>query len=194
MTSYWGPLGWMTLHSASLLYPISPQPAEKLLMSQFIDMFGDTISCYHCKTHFNSMKAKYIAWNPEYLSSRKEFMLFVFRCHNAVNKRLDKPILQSVPDCITALKNADSYSSLSSLRNAYFTYLSNNWGKEHTSDGFAIRKKVHELIKINNEYFNLRNVDWTYTFNESVLPINDTLPPVQVRKKVGGFKNGKLLM
>lgn len=194
MTSHWGPLGWMTLHSASLLYSEVPDHSEQLIIHQFLELFSDTISCHHCKTHFINMKRKYELWNPGYLSSKKDFMLFVFRAHNAVNKRIDKPILETVQDCMTTLKNADSYSSLASIRNAYLTYLQQNWAKEYTGEAFALRRKVQELIKINNEYFNLRTIDWTYTFNESVLPINDILPPLQKKRiMIGGFKNGKLL-
>jgi hypothetical protein len=195
MTSHWGPLGWMTLHSASMLYPANPEPVERLLMEYFINLFGETISCFTCKTHFITMKKKYVSWNPGYLNSKKEFMLFVFRAHNTVNKRLDKPILYSVKDCITTLKNANSYSSLDSMRNAYLVYLQNNWNKELSADGFSMRKKIQELFKINNDYFNKRTIDWDYTFEENVLlTIEEKTPVFQTRKKLGGFKNGKLLL
>ena len=59
MTSYWGPLGWATLHSASLIYSDSPSYEEQTIMSRFLDCFKATISCYHCKTHFIDMLSKY---------------------------------------------------------------------------------------------------------------------------------------
>jgi hypothetical protein len=195
MTSYWGPLGWMTLHSASMLYAEQPELAEIQVMRRFIDLFGDTISCHHCKSHFLSMKKRYEAWNPGYLSSRRELMLFVFRAHNTVNKRIDKPILQNVADCLTALKNANSYSDLASVRESYMTYLQRNWGRDFTADGISTRKKAHELVRINNEYLNTRTIDWTYTFEDNVLfLIEDATPVFVVRKRIGGFKNGKLII
>ena len=185
----------MTLHSASMLYPENPEPVERILMEYFINLFGETISCFTCKTHFITMKKKYVSWNPGYLNSKKEFMLFVFRAHNTVNKKLDKPILYSVKDCITTLKNANSYSSLDSMRSAYLVYLQNNWNKELSADGFSMRKKIQELFKINNDYFNKRTIDWDYTFEENVLlSIEEKTPVFQTRKKLGGFKNGKLLL
>ena len=194
MTSYWGPLGWMTLHSASMLYSENPDLPEKLLMQKFIEAFGETISCFHCKSHFLSMKKRYEAWNPGYLNSRREFMLFVFRAHNTVNKRLDKPVLQSVPDCLVTLKNANSYSDLASVRGSYMTYLQRNWNQDFTADGLSTRKKVQELFKINNEYLNMRTIDWSYTFDDNVLLfIEDVTPVFTQKKKFGGFKNGKLL-
>ena len=193
MTSYWGPLGWMTLHSASLLYPDEPSNVEKLIAERFIELFGNTISCYHCKTHFQDMLKRYKTWNPGYLNSKKDFALFVFRAHNTVNKRIDKPILQTVQDCITTLKNANAYSSFETVRNSYLTYLQNNWNKELTAHGFSLRKKVQDLIKINNEYLNLRTIDWDYTFSDSViLIIEEKTQMFQRIRKVGGFKNGRL--
>jgi len=196
MTSYWGPLGWMTLHSASMLYSENPSPGERMLVQNFIDLFADTISCYQCKTHFISTRDKYIRTYPEYLSSKKDFMLFVFRIHNAVNKRIDKPILQTVDDCIRVLKNANSYSSLESMRNAYLLYLQTNWGKEFTGEAFSLRKKVQELIKINNEYLNTREIDWSYRFEDTVIfnEIIDSRPKMFHTAKRGGFKNGKLIL
>jgi hypothetical protein len=194
MTSYWGPLGWMTLHSASMLYSENPGPAEIMLMQKFIELFGETISCFHCKSHFLTMKRKYIAWNPRYLSSRRELMLFVFRAHNTVNKKLDKPVIQTVSDCIKTLKNANSYSDLKDVRAAYMSYLQKNWGQDYTADGLSLRKKVQELNKINNEYLNVRNIDWSYTFEDDVMFFIEEVTPVfKTIKKIGGFKNGRLL-
>jgi hypothetical protein len=194
MTSYWGPLGWMTLHSASMLYAEEPELGEIQLMRKFIELFGETISCHHCKSHFLSMKKKYEAWNPGYLNSRRELMLFVFRAHNTVNKRIDKPILQNVSDCLTALKNANSYSDLASVRASYMTYLQRNWGQNYTADGLSARKKVQELNRINNEYLNTRTIDWTYTFDDNVLLfVEEATPVFTTRKKFIGFKNGRLI-
>jgi len=114
MSKFWGPLGWATLHSASLLYSDTPSPEEKALIEKFLEAFRITISCNDCKLHFTDMLMKYRASNPQFLNSKSEFMLFVFRAHNSVNKRLDKPILQTPQDCIQTLKNMQSYSSLES--------------------------------------------------------------------------------
>jgi hypothetical protein len=36
MTAVWGPLGWMTLHSVSTMYPEQPTQAEKTLMTTWL--------------------------------------------------------------------------------------------------------------------------------------------------------------
>lgn len=197
MTSYWGPLGWATLHSASLLYSDSPSYEEQLLMTRFLDCFKNTISCYHCKSHFIDMLSKYSKIHPDFLSSKKKFMLFVFRAHNTVNKRLEKPILQSFKICLQTLKSMESYSSLQALRQAYMNYLQTNWNRENTYDGLEARKKCSELFKINTDYFNIRTIDWDIDSNESVLEfIENVEPKYQIfsrNSKSGGFKNGKLV-
>jgi len=193
MTSYWGPLGWMTLHSASLLYPDEPSQSEKLIADRFIELFGNTISCYQCKSHFQDMLKRYKTWNPGYLNSKKEFALFVFRAHNTVNKRIDKPILNTVKDCMQTLKNANSYSNLNSMRNSYLIYLQNNWNKEYTADAFSARRNVQELIKINNEYFNLRTIDLDFKSDETpILLIENQQKEFTIVRRQVGFKNGRL--
>jgi hypothetical protein len=193
MTSYWGPLGWMTLHSASLLYPDEPSQYEKLIADRFIELFGNTISCYQCKSHFQDMLKRYKTWNPGYLNSKKEFALFVFRAHNTVNKRIDKPILNTVKDCMQTLKNANSYSNLNSMRNSYLIYLQNNWNKEYTADAFSARRNVQELIKINNEYFNLRTIDLDFKSDETpILLIENQQKEFTIVRRQVGFKNGRL--
>jgi hypothetical protein len=191
MTTFWGPLGWATLHSASLTYSDQPSREEQLIMDRFIDCFQTTITCFTCKTHFIEIYSAYKSSNPNYLSSRAELGLFVMRAHNMVNRKLDKPVLPSAEICLETLKNMEPYFSFSARRQAYLEYLHRNWNKEVNSDGFIARKCVQEMIKINNEYLNPRQMNWE-PFEGSVVVYN---PPkvVSTRKRIGGFKNGKLI-
>ena len=91
MSKLWGPLGWMTLHSISLIYPEQPTYTEKNIAARFLDLFGETISCNECKVHFKQIYALYKTLHPDFLNSRQHFALFIFRAHNTVNLRLDKP-------------------------------------------------------------------------------------------------------
>jgi len=193
MTSYWGPLGWATLHSMSLLYSDEPSPAEREIIKRFINLFSETISCYTCRTHFQNMLEKYRAWKPDFLDTKREFVLFVMRAHNTVNKRIDKPILPSFQDCLNTLKNMESYSGFVSLRNTYLNYLERNWGKEVSADGFMARKSIQELKKI-NEFFNSREIDWTIDYPDDVLIFIDFSKSqfIPKNRKAGGFKNGRL--
>jgi UDP-galactopyranose mutase len=156
MTKLWGPLGWMTLHSVSLIYPESPSLQEKQLVARFLDLFAETISCIHCKLHFKNMKTIYISMYPNFLDSRQNFAMFVFRAHNTVNKRIDKPRPSTVSECLQMLKIATSHTSFAVFRNSYLSYLTRNWGRDYSGEGRIIINAVNEMIKINNEYFSPR--------------------------------------
>jgi len=157
MTKLWGPLGWMTLHSVSLIYPENPSSAEKQIASRFLDLFADTISCNQCKMHFKTIRLLYVSLNPGYLNSRQEFALFGFRAHNTVNKRIDKPLQRTVADCLRSLRNATSQFSLANYRKSYLAYLSNNWSREFVGESLIILRSVREMEKINNEYWSPRD-------------------------------------
>jgi hypothetical protein len=198
MSKFWGPLGWMTLHSVSLIYPENPTPSERGIAIKFIDAFAECISCPYCKTHFITMRAIYQNSNPDYLDSRNNFALFVFRAHNTVNARLDKPRQASVSECLQTLKQASAQNSMLAFRTSYINYLTNNWNREVGGDAMIIRSVVKEVKKIIEEYFNPRD---TGTFPE--IKEADVLTPIENRQlrfispmnlvSVNvGFRGGKL--
>uniref|UniRef100_A0A6C0F394 thiol oxidase n=1 Tax=viral metagenome TaxID=1070528 RepID=A0A6C0F394_9ZZZZ len=197
MTKLWGPLGWMTLHSVSLIYPEQPSLAERQIATRFLDLFAETISCNQCKLHFKTMRAMYIMSNPDYLNSRQNFAVFVFRAHNSVNKRLDKPRPATVAECLQTLRNASSQNSLAYFRNAYLSYLTRNWNREFTGDAVIIRASVKEMIRINNEYWSPRENGIPHLIEADVVtPIEKNDMRVnasgRVISTVVGFKGGKL--
>jgi len=194
MSKNWGPLGWMTLHSMSLLYPDTPSNLDKAKMSRFLDAFTNTISCIYCKTHFKELLATYRSSNPDFLRSRNEFMLFTFRAHNSVNQRLEKPVFSTVAQCITTIRNADSYTSLKNLRIEYLSYLTRNWNHEQSGDAMIIRKDVKDMVEFNKEFDNTY-IDWNISLEEDVLPqaFGKTTYSGTRTKKRGGFLNGKLI-
>jgi FAD-linked sulfhydryl oxidase len=156
-TKFWGPLGWMALHSISAIYPENPTQEERMILEKFIDSFRESITCPHCKQHFTGMLNMYKRKHPEWSSSRYHFFLFVCRAHNTVNKRLDKPILQSLNDCIETLKNATKTTTPSQYRTAYINYLLSNWSREFTGDGAIALGAARQLKRINDEYFTPRD-------------------------------------
>jgi hypothetical protein len=156
-TKLWGPLGWMTLHSISAIYPENPTAADKAILEEFVSCFRETISCPYCKSHFSNMLNKYRSAHPEWLSNRQSFFLFVCRAHNTVNRRLDKPIYKTVDECIETLKNATKITTTVEFRRAYLDYLVRNWSRQTDSEGFMMMGFVRKMIKINDEYFNLRD-------------------------------------
>jgi len=157
-TKFWGPLGWMTLHSISAIYPDNPTQQEKALLNEYMEAFRECITCPHCKNHFTSMFKTYKMFHPEWNSSRFDFFLFICRAHNTVNKRLDKPIFPTLESCIKQLQDNTKVTSASVIRSAYLNYLSSNWVKEGTGDAMIALGATKRMKKINDEYFTPRDV------------------------------------
>jgi len=198
MAKLWGPLGWMTLHSVSLIYPENPTPEEQKIASRFLNAFAETISCPTCKSHFGVMYAIYSATYPGFLKSRQTFATFVFRAHNTVNKRLDKPFPKTISECISTLKTATSQTSFKQFRAAYLAYLNKNWGREHGGDAAIARVSVKELQTITSQYWDPRDDGTIPELEES-----DVLELIEAKQmRVAGlgrvistrvgFKGGKL--
>ena len=161
MTKVWGPMGWMTLHSISICYPDEPTDVDKRILNEFMNAFGGSITCVHCRQHFAKMFSDYKSKIPSWLNTKKDLFLAICRMHNAVNKRLDKPQPKTVAECLAFLKLATSYTSPRDFREKYSAYLLRDW-KHHrqTGDGVIGYKNSEIVAKINNEYWNQREVSY----------------------------------
>jgi len=199
MSKLWGPLGWMTLHSISLIYPEQPTDMERYIASRFLDLFGETISCNECKLHFKTMYSLYKTIHPEYLNSRQDFALFIFRAHNTVNIRLDKPTPRTVSECLATLKTATQQTSLATFRTSYLAYLTRNWGRDISGEGMISKGQVKEMVKINNEYWSPRDIPIPDLIEGDVMsPIQSSNLRVTTHgiaiSSIIGFKGGKLML
>jgi hypothetical protein len=153
MTSIWGPLGWMTLHSVASCYPDTPVQSEKALMQTWLDMFQSTITCPSCREHFGIALGSYRRQYPQMLSSREEFLLATFRLHNAVNRRINKPIHSTVAACFEQLRNNVKLRSAREYRIAYINHIQRFWRTLQDVTGITALKKINEMRKIEYEYF-----------------------------------------
>lgn len=163
MTAVWGPLGWMTLHSVSALYPEAPSSSEKQLLATWLDLFRDTITCPSCRSHFTDMLATYRRKFPELLDSRQAFMVFAFRAHNTVNRRLNKPVYGSVEDCMATLHGALKTRSARDYRSAYLAHITRHWAGWRDITGITALRKIAEMNKIESTYFAPRDVNLQVT-------------------------------
>lgn len=168
MTAIWGPLGWMTLHSTAFAYPDIPSPSERELMYSWLDMFRDTITCPSCREHFTQMLGNYRNQFPGMLNNRQEFVLFTFRAHNAVNRRLGKPIQGSVEQCMETLRNNVKQNSAKGYRNAYLAHISKHWSLFRDVSGMVALKKINEMRKIENDYVAPRDKNFTVAIPSGV--------------------------
>jgi len=179
MTNVWGPLAWMTLHSISLNYPDNPTKEDKEILGRFMTYYADTISCPSCKNHFAIMFESYKSRNPDWLSSRYKFFLCVVRMHNTVNKRLDKPVIETVANCLELIKNNTQVNTGAYYRQQYLLYLLNNWTREISPESFMMSRSVREMMKIDSQYWSLRDNSQQVFFPEAdiVTPIDSTKGP-----------------
>ena len=169
MTSIWGPLGWMTLHSVASCYPDSPSQAEIALTNTWLDMFQSTITCPSCKEHFGTALAGYRRSYPQMLLSRREFLLFTFRVHNAVNKRINKPVYPTVAACFETLRNNVKTKSAREYRGAYLNHIRRFWRTMQDASGFTSLKKINEMSKIEIEYVQRRENNFEVDISEDVV-------------------------
>jgi hypothetical protein len=144
------------------------------------------------------MYSLYKSIHPEFLNSRQDFALFVFRAHNTVNIRLDKPTPKTVSECLLTLKLATTQTSLAEFRQSYLSYLMRIWGRNVSGEGMITRNYVVEMNKINNEYWSPRELAIPDLIEGDVItPIQSSVLRVSRGVAVStavGFKGGKLTL
>jgi len=174
MTAIWGPLGWMTLHSVSLSYPESPTPNEQQLMTTWLDLFRDTITCATCKQHFTTTLQNYRMRFPRMMESRQSFAMFAFRVHNTVNARLSKPVYGTLAECMEVLRTNTKTRTGADYRISYINHITRYWKTMQDVTGIVALKKVAELKKIEIEYVGPRDTKFAVTLAEDqvVIPRN----------------------
>lgn len=167
MSALWGPMGWITLHSISVIYPDMPSQADKEILSDFLQSFGDCITCPSCQKHFVDMLKTYKIVHPEWNNTKRDLFLAICRMHNSVNRRLDKPILKSVAECISAMQNACRNTTPKQFREKYISYVIKNWTQYNDGNGFMNVGIAKRMDKINSQYWNPRDVSFeSVTFEE----------------------------
>lgn len=175
MTAVWGPLGWMTLHSVACAYPENPTQSEKDLMTTWLDMFRDTITCAYCKGHFTEMLAKYRSQFPGMLMNRHEFVMFTFRAHNAVNRRLNKPLYSSVEECLATLRHNVKSRSAKEYRNAYLNHILRYWRSYQDITGIVAVKKIQEMRRIDTDYVAERDTNFTIDIRSDIVVLPQSM-------------------
>lgn len=193
MTKYWGPLGWITLHSVAALYPDYPSQTEIQLVTSWISLFAECITCATCAGHFRTLLSEYSAKNPDLFSSRAKFMTFILRAHNTVNVRIQKRVYSKDDSQLTW--SVITPAAARSKRIEYLKYLQKDWGHQTNLQGISTLMKVRQLGLIEEQYWSTRSLDWTAAFaNVTDVSGTVTAPPSQqlaasptYRFKIGRF-------
>lgn len=138
-------------------------------MTTWLDMFRDTITCPSCKGHFTTLLANYRAQFPGMLQSRHEFVVFTFRAHNAVNKRLQKPVYSTVEECVATLRNIVKTRPAKDYRVSYINHITRHWRTFQDITGIVALKKIAEMKRIEQEYVVSRDTNFTTTTRPDVV-------------------------
>ena len=197
MTKIWGPIGWMTLHSISVCYPDKPTENDKRILNEFLNSFGNTITCMNCRDHFATIFSHYKKHVATWANSRKDLFIAICRLHNTVNKRLDKPLLKTSGECLTSLIYATKNTSQSEFRQKYFEYLLRDWNTFGRSSGYHLLaiSDINKMKKINEEYWKNRETPYDsleFTTDDTLnYPSSHEFSPIKFMKP--SFKNVRWL-
>jgi hypothetical protein len=188
-------MGWMTLHSISLLYPESPTAEDKQIVKTFLNDFAESITCPHCERHFKIMFENYKIKHRDWADSRFNLFMFIARCHNTVNKRLEKPLKNSVQECLESISASSQYTSLTEFRRKYIDYVIRRMSAEMSGDNLVKVGFGKSMKRINESYWNSKLTTETSTFdmNADVLEfIADE--PRTVRYMFGGSSSASTVV
>jgi len=91
-TRFWGPSGWILLHTITFAY----MPHEKTAMREFFQMLPYVLPCKYCRTSL----ATYMETYPleAALESRGLLTRWLWKIHNEVNAKLRNQRLHAPPD------------------------------------------------------------------------------------------------
>ena len=103
------------------------------------------------------------------LSSRNDFMLFTFRVHNSVNRRLNKPIYQSVTDCFEQLRNNVKTRTARDYRISYLNHIRRFWRTMQDASGLVSIKKINEMTKIEIEYLQKHDNNFQVSIPDAIV-------------------------
>lgn len=85
-TTFWGPPGWVFLHSMAHNYPEKPSTFDKVNTKLFYSQCEHMLPCKYCRSSYN----QYIKELPidNFLESRETLAYWLYLIHNKVNEKL----------------------------------------------------------------------------------------------------------
>jgi len=85
-TEFWGPSGWLFLHTLTFIYPEKPSYNDKVKIEKFMKNVSYILPCKYCRSSFNN----YTKSLPitDFLDTREKMIEWLYKIHNKVNKKL----------------------------------------------------------------------------------------------------------
>ena len=99
-TTFWGPSGWLFLHSIVQNYPWKPTLEQKNNYLIFLKQVGNVLPCRYCRESYQEfINEPNTLLDKKVMESRKTLVKWLFDIHNKVNKKLgvtNNPTLKEV--------------------------------------------------------------------------------------------------
>lgn len=95
--------------------------------------------------------------------------MFTFRAHNAVNRRLRKPLQMTLEECMTSLQNNVKLRSALDYRTSYLNHINKYWRTWQDVTGIVALKKIAEMRKIEGTYIQPRDSNFNVTLVSDVV-------------------------
>ena len=86
---FWGPHGWLFLHTVTMGYPKEPTSEDKISYRNFFASLTEVLPCDKCAYHY-SEHIQELPIEPA-LESRDKLVRWLIKVHNKVNISLGKP-------------------------------------------------------------------------------------------------------
>jgi len=104
--------------------------------------------------------------------------MFTFRAHNAVNRRLKKPIYATLDDCMNTLKANVKSRTARDYRISYINHATRHWRVFQDVTGITALKKLNEMKKIETDYLTPRDTNFEVTLRPDVVVLpQDVMEP-----------------
>ncbi len=88
----WGPREWMKAHHYAIAYPDAPSAPEKIRGHLWLWGWIQGLPCPECLSHATEYARRF----PPRLDSSSSLQTWLWKMHNAVNRRLGKPEMSPV--------------------------------------------------------------------------------------------------
>lgn len=95
--------------------------------------------------------------------------MFTFRAHNAVNRRLRKPLFTTLEDCMATLRANIKTRSAADYRVSYLNHITKYWRTWQDVTGIIALKKINEMRKIDVTYVQPRDSNFNVTLISDVV-------------------------
>jgi hypothetical protein len=97
-TVKWGPGLWIGLHCMTFNYPDTPSQIDKNHYKTFFESLQFMLPCVYCRDSY-TIYIKYLPIN-NFLDDRYGVTYWLYRLHNLVNQKLQKPMVDFIDCCI----------------------------------------------------------------------------------------------